>query len=353
MNDRTPFAQLELQMAKIDLDALKREATSISATRATPKRPSEELKSLSIQWRDQAERIVGETLAKAGVNVAELQEKISKNNRTFRDAAKGLQKPRSETVAKRRIAFQNSIAHRRAALEPLGSVPTAVQTSMVYLPEPFFITVSPNSSIGFLLASNIAPYDSRAQIGVPSTDYGHNVYCDFWFDWFNDSALQVVVTNASSQTVLNGSVYAFLLGPLWGSWGNWEGFTFSSGSGITVYQGNTVAVSVAVPDETFDLKTHFFVQPIDHGLNFEYETLTPSTSGWPIVVPPQTGILIQVAPYISWDFSAGGIWWGGPDEGNSANSFTASFNDDGNDGFMQCSGVALEIQSPIVSYPAA
>jgi hypothetical protein len=340
-----------MQMAKIDLDALKREATSISATRATPKRPSEELKSLSIQWRDEAERIVGETLAKAGVNVAEFREKISKNNRTLRDAAKGLQKPRSETVAKRRIAFQNSIAHRRAALEPLGNVPTAVQTSMVYLPEPFFITVSPNSSYSFLVATNVAPYDSRAQIVVPPTDYGHNVYCDFWFEWFNDSALQAVVTNASSQTVLNGGVYASISGPPTGLLGTWEGFKFSSGSEITVYQGNTVAVSVAVPDETFDLKTH--AEPTDHGLNFEYETLTPSTSGWPIVVPPQTGILIQVAPYISWDFSSGFAWWGGPDEGDSANLFTANFNDVGNDGFMQCSGVALEIQSPIISYPAA
>jgi hypothetical protein len=351
------IAQLEMKMAKIDLDALKRKVMSISATRATRKRPratptwpSEELKSLSIQRRDEARRLVGEMLAKAGVNVAGLQEKISKDNRAFRDAAKGLQKPRSETLAKRRIAFQNNIAHRRAALEPFGNLVTTT-TSMTYLPEPLFITVSPNSSSGFLQGTNIAPYDNRAQI-ASSTNRGASVYCDFWFSWLNDSNVQVVVTNASSQTVLNGSVYATIDGSLSGLFGHYEAFKFSSGAEITLYQGDTVAVSVDIQDETFDLRTHLDLN-VNHSLDFEYETLTPSTSGWPIIVPAGTGILIQVAPYLSWDFYSGWGWYEGEDEGSSGNVFIFDFANNEADYFMQCSGVALEIQTPLESEPVA
>jgi hypothetical protein len=341
-----------MQMAKVDLDALKRDAMSISAAHATPKRPSEELRSLSRQRKETAEQIVGQTLAQAGIDVAALREKLLKNDLTFRDAAKGAQKPQSQTLAKRRAAFQNNVTRRRAALEPLGIVPTTVRTSMVYLPEPFFISVSPTSSYTFSnLATNYAPYDSRANIGFV-TDSGASVNCDFWFYWVNDSAFQVVVTNASSQTVLNGSVMASISGSAAGIFGHYEAFKFFSGSRITVYQGNTVAVSAPIQDETFDLRTHVELG-VQRTLNFEYETLTPSTSGWPIIVPPQNVILITVAPFISWDFLSG---WGpfeGEDEGNTGNFFNADFNSDESDYFMQCSGVALEIQSPVVSEPAA
>lgn len=221
---------------------------------------------------------------------------------------------------------------------------------MVYLPEPFFISVSPTSSYTFSnLAANYAPYDSRAKIGFV-TDNGATVNCEFWFYWVNDSAFQVVVTNASSQTVLNGSVMASISGSFSGIFGHYEAFKFSSGSSITVYQGNSVAVSVPIQDETFDLRTHVEVG-IQHTLNFEYETLTPSTSGWPVVVPPQGVILIAVAPYISWDFLSGWLWSEGEDEGNTENSFNVDFNSSEPDYFMQCSGVALEIQSPVVSVP--
>jgi hypothetical protein len=71
-------------------------------------------------------------------------------------------------------------------------------------------------------------------------------------------------------------------------------------------------------------------------------------SGWPITVPPQGVILIAVAPYISWDFLSGRLWSEGEDEGNTGNFFN---NSNEPDYFMQCSGVALEIQSPVVSKP--
>jgi hypothetical protein len=53
-------------MAKIDLEALKREAMSISATDARPKL-SNELRPLLIKRRNEAKRIIGETLTKAGI----------------------------------------------------------------------------------------------------------------------------------------------------------------------------------------------------------------------------------------------------------------------------------------------
>jgi hypothetical protein len=224
-------------------------------------------------------------------------------NRAFRDAAKGLQTPaRSETLGKRRTAFQNNIAHRRATHEPFTNLPATVTTSMVYLPEPFFIYVSPTSSSGFLQGTNIAPYDSRAQLGSV-TEYGASAYCDFWFYWSNDSDFQVVVTSASSQAVLNGFVLASISGSL-RLFGNYKAFKFSSGAEISLYQGSNVAVSADIQDEAFDLRAHVELD-VQHSLTFEYETLTPSTSGWPVIVPPQGSILIQVAPYLSWDFYSG------------------------------------------------
>jgi hypothetical protein len=341
-----------MQMAKVDLDALRREAISISATYATPKQPSEELRSLSRQRKETAEQIVGQTLTQAGIDVAALQEKLLKNDRTFRDAAEGLQKPQSETLAKRKAAFQNNLTQRRAALKPLGILPTTVRTSMVYLPEPFFISVSPNSSYTFSnLETSYAAYDSRANIGFV-TNNGANLNCDFWFYWVNDSTFQVTLTNASSQTVLNGTVMASISGSLEGLFGHYEAFKFSSGSRITVYQGSSVAVSAPIQDETFDLRTYVGLGA-QHTLNFEYETLTPSTSGWPVIVPPQNAILIAVSPYINWDFLSGWKWFEGEDEGNTGNFFNVDFNSDGPDYFIQCSGVALEIQSPVVSEPTA
>jgi hypothetical protein len=340
-------------MAKIDLDALKREVMSISATRATRPRatllqPGDELKSLSTRGRDEAKQLVAEMLAKAGHNVTELQAKRPQQRRALQDTAKGLP-PRSETAAKRRLGFQNSIVQRRTTFEPFTKLPTTVTTSMVYLPEPFFIYVSPTSSSGFLQGTSIAPYDSRARIGS-DTEYGASIYCDFWFLWTNDSDLQVVLTSASSQTVLNGFVLASISGSVSGIFGHYEAFKFSSGAEINLYQGSNLVVSAEIQDETFDLRTHVELG-VQRSLTFEYETLTPSTSGWPVIVPPHGSILIQVAPYLNWNFYSGWLWSEGEDEGNSGNFFNFDFASNDPDYFMQCSGVALQIQRPVISEP--
>jgi hypothetical protein len=344
-------------MTKADLAALKREAMSISAIRTTRPRaatiqPSNELGSLSAQRQDEAKRLVAEILAKAGSKTDSLQAKSFQQNRAARDAIKAFPKPRSETLEQRRLAFQDNIAERRAAFAPFATLPTAVTTSMVYLPEPFFVYVSPTSSSGFLQGTSIAPYDSRARIGS-FTDYGASVYCDFWFYWTNDSDFQVVLTSASSQTVLNGFVLASISGSFSGIFGHYEAFKFWSGAEINLYQGSNTAVSVDVPSETFDLRTHVDLG-VQRSLTFEYDTLTPSTSGWPVAIPPQSSILIQVAPYITWDFYSGWRWFEGEDEGNSGNFFNFDFaNNDDPDYFMQCSGVALQIQRPVISAPIA
>ena len=350
-------------MAKIDLEALKREAMSISATEtdARQKQPNES-RSLLIKRRNEANRIIGETLTKAGIDVAALREKLLKNDRTFRDAARGLQKPKPETLAKRRIAFENNIAQRRALLEPFGSVPTSVQTRMVYLSEPFFVTVSPNSSYGFLQSTSIAPYDSRAKLFVPSTDNGATANCDFWFTWFNDSAFVVTVKSASSQTVLNGLVDGQVSKPAWelllplGL--EYHQFNFYSGTNFYIYQQQTESAYDGVGGQSIDLVARWE----DKGqlLSIDYQTLNVSTFSYTtVIVPPQAGILIRVSPYIIWDFHWGigtGVGLpiiGGTDEGDSRNSFEADFASERENYFVQCSGVALEIQTPLESYPGA
>src|ERR1700733_3965873 len=241
------FAQQEMQMAKIDLEALKREAMSTlgTDTDARPKQPTKS-RSLLIKRRNEANRIIGETLTRAGIDVAALREKLSesdlllKNDPAFRDAAKDSQKPKSEILAKRRIAFENNMAQRRALLKPFGSVPTVVQTSMVYLSEPFFISVSPNSSYSFLQATSIAANDSRARFFVPATFSGATVNCDFCFTWVNDSAVAVTVKSVSSQTVVNGLVDGEVSKPAWELFLplglEYQEFTFYSGKNLYVYQ---------------------------------------------------------------------------------------------------------------------
>jgi len=350
-------------MAKIDLEALKREAMSISSTETDvrPKQPNE-LRSLLIKRRNEVNRIIGETLTKGGIDVAALREKLLKNDRTFRDAAKGLQKPKSETLAKRSIAFENNVAQRRALLEPFGRVPTVVQTSMVYLSEPFFISVSPNSSYGFLQATNIAPYDSRAKFLVPSTENGATVNCDFWFIWINDSAVAVTVKSASSQTVANGQVIGDVGAPGWEFWVplgiEYHQFTFQSGAAFYIYQQQTESGYDSVGGQSIDLVARW--ENKGEVLDIYYQTMNVSSYPFNVIVPPQAGILIRVSPYINWDFYWGLGWpptgaglFGGTDEGESDNSFTADFANDKENYFVQCSGVALEIQTPLESYPGA
>jgi len=356
-------------MAKIDLEVLKREAMSILATDtdARPRQPAKS-RSLLIKRRNEANRIIGETLTKAGIDVAALRETLSesdlllKNDPAFRDAVKDLQRPKSEILAKRRIAFENNMAQRRALLKPFGSVPTVVQTSMVYLSEPFFISVSPNSSYGYLQATNIAPNDSRARFFVPDTISGASVNCDFWFSWVNDSAVAVTVKSVSSQTVMNGLVDGGVSRPAWELFLplglEYHEFTFVSGTSLYVYQQQIpLGGSNGVIGESIDLVARW--EDKDQLLPIEYQTLN-NVAPFPyndVIVPPQAGILIRVSPFINWDF-----YWGigfehmppdpgGTDEGDTRNSFEADFANEEENYFVQCSGVALEIQTPLESLP--
>lgn len=334
-------------MAKLDLNALKPSIMSISATAARSKRQSEELRSLSRQRREAAQQIVRQTLAEAGIDIAALQEKLSENDRSFRDAAQRLQRPESETLAKRKIAFQNNIAERRAAFGPLGNL-TDLRSSMVYLPEPIIAFISPNSSLPFLKGTSIAPYDSRIKFFVPSTEYDGQLNCEFWFYWFNDGAFQVMVTDVSSQIVCNGHVFAYVSSPPF-FFGLFEipEISFGSGASVTLYgQGASVAEnSGASAGEAFDLTARW--SDAQRDLSFEYETLNATVLGRPSIVPPQTGVLIRVAAYFGWQYTNQEQ----DDEGEAGNTFWADFANDELDYFVQCSGVALELLTQVVTEP--
>jgi hypothetical protein len=261
-----------------------------------------------------------------------------------------LQKPQSETLAKRKVAFQNDIAQRRATLEPFGSVPTAVSSSIVYLPEPIFIGISgesPHSISSFLKGTNIAPYNSTMKFFVPTVEYGADVFCDFWFYWFNDSDFQVVVASASSQTVLNGYVFGYISAPFLPVLANFEFFGFASGIEIRLYQQGAATPFVDV----YRALDGFGMNAVkaDQYTTFPFEYYSPngSTAGHPGMVPPQTGVLIRVSPNMYWVFDT---FWG-EDDGEAGNGFNADFANDDLDYFVQCSGVMLEIQKPVVSEP--
>ena len=211
-------------MSKPDLDTLKREALRLTAAAAMPSLQSPEVKSRLRKQQQSAEQFAAQSLVKAGIDLNALRKTWGESGHSVRATPNSLQEPQLKTLASHKAAFQANMERRREALASYGPIPTTVSTRMVYVPEPFFIWASPNSSSSFLQSTSIAPYDSRMKFYVPSTENGATINCDFWFFWFNDSSLQVIVKGVSSQTVCNGRVFAYVSAPFPSFLLNYEGF---------------------------------------------------------------------------------------------------------------------------------
>jgi hypothetical protein len=239
----------EVRVAKPDLDALKREIMSLSEARTASRLAvvaesgtrSKEQKLLVRERREALRQIALKTLMEMGVDSATLERKLSEERRSFRDAAKPPEIPRtSETLTTRKNTFENDIAKRRATFGSVGSIPTTPWSSTVYLPEPFFIWVSPAKSSSFVTNTMTAPFDSRVKFLVPSTEYDGSIFISFYFTWFNDSIFQATITNLSSQLVLNGNAYGYVSAPPF-FFGLFEGerdLSFGTFADWTISQGS-------------------------------------------------------------------------------------------------------------------
>lgn len=334
-------------MSKPDLDTLKREALRLTAAAAMPSLQSPEVKSRLRKQQQSAEQFAAQSLVKAGIDLNALRKTWGESGHSVRATPNSLQEPQLKTLASHKAAFQANMERRREALASYGPIPTTVSTRMVYVPEPFFIWASPNSSSSFLQSTSIAPYDSRMKFYVPSTENGATINCDFWFFWFNDSSLQVIVKGVSSQTVCNGRVFAYVSAPFPSFLLNYKGFGFNNNAYMYLYYSGDSSYFIAdyLLAENFQLTARFSDKQRE--LSLQYETLNLSSDTIYTVVPPQSGIFVRVSPQFAWNF----FDESGNDEGQAGNTFWADFANDDLDYFVQCPGVALEIQTPVVSRP--
>ena len=128
---------------------------------------------------------------------------------------------------------------------------------------------------------------------------------------------------------------------------NFEFFEFLGGVEIRLYQQGAATPFVDVDLSLYDFAMNAVKADQYTTLPFEYYSTNGSTAGHPGMVPPQTGVLVRVSPYMSWTFDT---FWG-EDDDKAGNGFNADFANDDLDYFVQSSGVMLEIQKPVVSEP--
>jgi hypothetical protein len=343
-------------MAKIDLDDLKRQIIALSASSVIREPHAEKLRALSLQRRKAAEQIVSPALARAGLDIAGLREKLAQNDRTFRDEVERLRVPQAETIAARKTAFQKSVASRRAALEEIGRrgvVVVPVSSHIVNLPEPIYIgeTIPPVDPLpNFLKDSSISPGDSRARIyiftdvGFSTTGYSVNYgpSFDFWYVWSSDSSLPSYVT-ITAPLVYSGTVHLYLVGAelYW----VWNRLDFDIFSALTVYQNGTTQGFYTSPVvKPMYLATYPFSDDSkDIPLEYQYHIVQNPY----VFVPPNGTILIRASAIFHWEFRNG---WG-PDDGEPGNEVRCDFANKELDYFVQSPGVTIEVRSPIVAEP--
>jgi hypothetical protein len=272
---------------------------------------------------------------------------LSEERRSFRDAAKPPQIPRtSETLTTRKKTFENDIATRRARFASVGSIATTPWSSTVYLPEPFLIWVSPAKSSSFVTNTMTAPFDSRVKFLVPSTEYDGSIFISFYFTWFNESIFQATITNLSSQLVLNGNAYGYVSAPPF-FFGLFEGerdLSFGTFADWTISQGSKLEGGEFLNGKDFEISARFFDDQAQ--LSFEYQPMQLSSASQFILVPPQTGVVIEVVAIGSWSYENNTGTDDG--EGEAGNTFFADFASNELDYFVQSSGVMFDVQTPVI-----
>jgi hypothetical protein len=94
----------------------------------------------------------------------------------------------------------------------------------------------------------------------------------------------------------------------------------------------------------FEISARFFDDQAQ--LSFEYQPMQLSSASQFILVPPQTGVVIEVVAIGSWSYENNTGTDDG--EGEAGNTFFADFASNELDYFVQSSGVMFDVQTPVI-----